>query len=284
MLSTMFRSKSYRSSKSCAHGGVQAEKEQTPFFTPRAGGADQKEPMGGHDRLKEPMGGHDLIKEPMGGHGADVIAGPGKKDPGPVAHGKTPPAKSPPKQEPAVPVIPQLSAKPSYVNNEGCSDLTFGINWDLSHNSSPKGGFIVQEVTITHMAVDCHGHPVPVKFKSPLHYFEAWQVLPNSTEVAPENADGFHFNVETPDHTAHTIGAIVFSAAATYHDNVSPDEMPDHMVRRNPHTAAGILLSSTNDPRLGGTISKPIPHELSYHWSCCEPGMKPNVIDKQTPS
>lgn len=242
----MFRSRSYRSSKSCAHGGVQAEKEQTPFFTPRAGSPDRNEPMGGH--------------------------------------GKTPPAKSAPKQEPPVPVIPQLSAKPSYVNNEGCSDLTVGINWDLSHDSSAKGGFIVQEVTITHAAFDCYGHPIPLKFKSPLHYFEAWQVEPGSTDVTPENADGFHFNVETRDHTAHTIGAVAFSAVATYHDNVSPDEMPDHMKRNNPHTAAGILLSSTSDPKLGGNISKSIPHELAYHWSCCDPGMKPNVIDKQTPS
>ncbi|HXO77863.1 MAG TPA: hypothetical protein VN824_21560, partial [Puia sp.] len=182
----MFRSKSYRSSKSCAHGGVQAEKEQTPFFTPRAGGTD----------LQEPMGGHDGLRDPMGGHGAAA---------------KTPPVTSASKQEPPVPVIPQLSAKPSYVNNEGCSDLTFGINWDLTHNASPKGGFIVQEVSITHMVVDCRGYPVPAKFKSPLHYFEAWQVLPNSTEIAPENADGFHFNIETRDHTAHTIGTVIFS-------------------------------------------------------------------------
>ncbi|HEY4289313.1 MAG TPA: hypothetical protein VGN00_19565 [Puia sp.] len=254
----MFRSKSYRSSKSCAHGGVQPEKEQTPFFTPRAGAPDRQAP---HQAPRQ---------EP---HQA----------PHQEPH-QTPLAKSAPKQEPPVPVIPQLSAKPSYVNNEGCSDLTFGINWDLSHNSSPKGGFIVQEVTITYMAIDCHGYPVPLKFKSPLHYFEAWQVMPDSTGIAPENADGFHFSAETRDHTAHTIGVAIFSAAATYHDNVSPEEMPGHMVRKNPHTAAGILLSSTSDPNLGGNISKSIPHELTYHWSCCEPGMKPNVIDKQTPS
>jgi hypothetical protein len=224
----MFRSKSYRTSKSHLGGGGSPDKKEKPFFTPQPVRSDSK-------------------------------ASPGA-------------------------TAPALTAKPSYLTNDGCSDLKFGINWELSKNSSPKGGFILQEITIMALVFDCHNRPLPMKKKMPLHYFEAWRVEPNSTDVTPENADTFFFNIETRDHTAHTYGSVVWTAAATYHDNVSEAEMPDHMVRNNPNTAAGVLLSSVHDPRLGGNASPPIPHELSYHWSCCTSGMSPNVIDSKTPS
>jgi len=230
----MFRSRSYRSSKSSVLGGgghadkSTGDKKEKAFFTPQ-------------------------------------------------------PVRSASKANPAT-TAPSLTAKPSYLINDGCSDLKSGINWELSKNSSPKGGYIVQEITIMALAFDCHNRPISLKKKMPLHYYEVWRVEPSSTEVTPDNADSFFFNVGTRDHTAHTYGSVVWAAAATYHDNVGEAEIPDHMVRNNPNTAGGALLSSVRDPRLGGNVSPAIPHELSYHWSCCTSGMSSNVIDSKTPS
>jgi hypothetical protein len=184
----------------------------------------------------------------------------------------------------APPRAPDLKPVALLTNDNHCGDMSFMINWELSKDAAAAGGYVVQELTISYLVFDKFGRPVYREEKSPLHYFEAWRVLPNSKDMDPGSTDNFSFDIRTPDHNASTLGFVYFTAVAQYHDNVSPGEMPDHMVSGNKHTVAGQLLSSTRDPRLGGYVSKAVPHEFSFHWDCTKPGNDhSNIIDKQIP-
>jgi hypothetical protein len=178
---------------------------------------------------------------------------------------------------------PRLTAVPAGMLNDGYGEMTTEINWELSGNASDKGGFIVQEVTLNRLVFDCNNELVIDKHKNPLHYFEAWQVLPNSQEVLPANKDGFHYKAMDKHQVTRTYGAVSIVGVARYHDNVSPEEIPSHMVRHNRSTVAGMLLSSTHDPKLGGNVSAPILHALQYHWNSCSGGDNSNVVDTKTP-
>jgi hypothetical protein len=307
----MPKSSSYRSHKSGYSNAV--SQEQEPFFTPQAPVQEKKEDpffpaiqrqeISSIQRLATPLEDEafatndermkrdrELREKPeaQGGVGniqrAPESAGPKKKEPSAVP--KRPAPSSPPKtalpQAPAK--APELKPVALLTNDNHCGDMSFMINWELSKDAAAAGGYIVQDITITYLVFDKFGRPVYRQEKSPLHYFEAWRVLPNSKEMDPGSTDNFSFDIHTPDHTASTQGVVYFTAVAQYHDNVSQEEMPEHMVSGNKHTVAGLLLSSTRDPKLGGNVSKSVPHEFYFHWNCTKPGLDhTNVIDKQIP-
>ncbi|MBS1663828.1 MAG: DUF4157 domain-containing protein [Bacteroidetes bacterium] len=193
-------------------------------------------------------------------------------------------AKDQPKEPPKY-VVPKLSISSGSIMDEGCGELIWDAAWNIDHEAGDKGGWIIQEVSIQYQAFDCNMRPIPEKkLKSPLHYYEAWRVDPKSTDIRPE-LDSFAYKTKAADGSGHTLGFASWKAVAHYHDNVGENDLPDHMVRYNSKTAAGGLFSSTQDPRLGGDVSGPVPHELTYHWACCgEKGTKPNLIDHKIPS
>jgi hypothetical protein len=187
------------------------------------------------------------------------------------------------------PPTPQLTADSPLTLTNGCNDTTCDIDWKLSRKSGRTGGFILQDITITFLVQDCNGQTVTFPVSSPLHYFEAWNVFPNSTNIDPADGstDTFDFKVTPPPgkRFACTTGRAVYSAVAHYHDNVAV--LPGHMQRFNPATVANNLRSSLTDPALGGNISRSVPHNFAFHWNCCpcpaNPGPSTSAIDSRTP-
>ena len=180
-------------------------------------------------------------------------------------------------------LTPTVTTPPAPGN---CGNMNFVVRWDLSGNSSRRGGFIIQDITITWNEVDCAGAPVadPAGHVSPLRYWEAWRVDPRSTTVTPVNTDTFAWAPGLG--TGCTVDAVAFNGVAQYHDNVAA--LPDHMTAGNAATKAGILQSSTADPNVGGDVSPAVAHTLNFHWGCCGgPGgtcaVTPTVVDGHTP-
>jgi len=187
-----------------------------------------------------------------------------------------------------LPIVPKLSANSGSFIDDGCGQVTWDVGWHLDHDSSDKGGWVIQHVTSYYNTFDCRGHYIaPQGKKSPISFFEAWRVEPNSTDMTPANIDTFKNTPQTEEypHTAHTFGSYMTVGVAQYHDNVGENELPSHMVAHNPDTFAHSLRSSKRDPQVGGNVSEPVRHELSYHWACCgERGTKPTVIDSKKTS
>jgi outer membrane protein OmpA-like peptidoglycan-associated protein len=184
------------------------------------------------------------------------------------------------------PVVPQLTPNILTGPDPGiCGAMNFVIQWDLSRNAGAQGGFIVQELTISLFVQDCDGNINVMPFANPLHYFESWRVLPNSTNFDPldGSTDTFMAAGSPPVGGGCTDGTIVFSGIAHYYDNVPNANMPAHMVRNNPATAAGGLRSSVTDPAIGGNISRPFIHTLSFQWTCCPCQSSPTIVDEHTP-
>jgi outer membrane protein OmpA-like peptidoglycan-associated protein len=184
--------------------------------------------------------------------------------------------------------VPQLSATIVAGPTPGnCGGMNFVISWQLSRNSAANGGFIIQDVRFVWDVRDCTGAsvPNPDPRTSPLPYFEAWRLLPNSTNlsVLDGNTDTFFWPDAAPWAGGCTDGEVSITAVARYHDNVPVADMPAHMIRNNPATFAGGLRSSLSDPNLGGNISRDFPHRLRFHWVCCPCQSSPTVIDEQVP-
>lgn len=177
---------------------------------------------------------------------------------------------------------PQLSAVVLSGPTAGdCGEFTFEVFWSLSRASHPvNGGFIVQEVTVNRIDDDCAGNPIQWGHASPLHLFEAWQVIPGTMSMVAADGDTDTFWMRRPG-TACATGSIRVDAVATYHDNVAA--LPPDMIRNNPDTTAGGIRSSLNDPALGGTASRPITHSISVTWDCCPCQSAPTVIISHTP-
>jgi hypothetical protein len=160
--------------------------------------------------------------------------------------------------------------------------MNFVVQWSLSGNAAPAGGFVVQDVTFVWTTNDCAGNPVPNPDArtSPLHYFEAWRVAPNSTNLSPVNTDTFFWPGSAPWAGPSSTGNVAITASATYHDNVAA--LPVHMVANNAATFAGGLQSSLTNPAVGGTPSAVVPHALSFSWNCC-PNPSPTLLLGHTP-
>ena len=114
--------------------------------------------------------------------------------------------------------------------------------WQLAH-ASPRGGYIVEEVTRTILGTKPDGSPIT---PSSIKYWQAWQVPAGSN--APENAsDSF------PPPAAGTGEDTVSTVARFYEGLVLP---PAFAVGNSPY--AGQRLSSTTDPKLS-TSSATLP-------------------------
>lgn len=181
-------------------------------------------------------------------------------------------------------VVPQLSATVVTAPTPGnCGGMNFVIQWNLSRNSAPRGGFIIQAVNFVWNVVDCTGTavPNPDPRTSPLRYFEAWRVAPNSQNLSPVSTDTFFWPDVSPWGGGCTDGVVSIVGVAQYHDDVAT--LPSHMVANNPATFAGILQSSLSDPSLGGAISAPFDHRLAFHWVCCPCSSSLTVVDDHVP-
>jgi outer membrane protein OmpA-like peptidoglycan-associated protein len=183
------------------------------------------------------------------------------------------------------PAVPQLTPVVTVAPTPGiCGDMNFVITWVLSRNSSAvNGGFVIQDITFNWNVLDCTGAPVPNPDPrtSPLHYFEAWRAAPGTTALSPVATDTFFWPGAAPWGGGCTDGTVSITATARFHDNVAA--LPAHMVTPNPATFAGGLQSSVTDPALGGNVSRPVAHELSFHWTCCPCSSSPTVVDSHTP-
>ena len=185
------------------------------------------------------------------------------------------------------PAAPQLQgAVVSGPTVEDCGGEKFVIRWSLSRPSAAAGGFVIQDVNFNWRVTDCAGAAVPTPpFVSPLRYFEAWRVPPNT-----EHPHATAFTVDTDQFTwpsnppwggGCSDGTATIVATAIYHDNVAT--LPGHMTPFNPDTFANDLPSSRTDPALGGTASRPFAHALKIHWKCCPCQSSPTVVDSHTP-
>jgi hypothetical protein len=181
-------------------------------------------------------------------------------------------------------VVPQLTPAVTIAPTPGiCGGMNFVVTWQLSRNAGPQGGLIIQDVLFLWSVTDCNGAavPNPDPRTSPLRYFEAWQVAPNSQTVSPVTTDTFFWPGASPWGGGCTDGQVFILATARYHDNVAA--LPGHMVANNGATFAGILQSSLTDPALGGNESNPVAHNLVFHWTCCPCSSSPTVVDAHTP-
>ncbi|MCM3904081.1 MAG: DUF4157 domain-containing protein [Pyrinomonadaceae bacterium] len=189
------------------------------------------------------------------------------------------------------PTVPQLTAVVTTAPTPGvCGDpppaniMNFVITWVLSRNSdATNGGFVIQDVTFNWNVVDCTGTQVPNADPrtSPLRYFEAWRAAPGTAVLTPAATDTFSWPAQSPWDGGCTDGTVSISATARFHDDVAA--LPAHMVTPNLATFAGGLQSSTVDPALGGNVSRPVTHELSFHWTCCPCSSSAAVVDSHTP-
>jgi hypothetical protein len=183
------------------------------------------------------------------------------------------------------PVVPQLTPVIDIGPTPGaCGDNNFVIHWEISRNSDvTNGGFIIQDITVTWSEFDCAGNPNNVQFSglpSPVHYFEAWRVNPGSKTIPAIDGNTDTFNVT--NNPGCTSGQVTFQAVAAFHDNVATVPSPP-MSRFNPNTLANNLQSSVTDPHVGGNISRPVVHNLTWHWNCCPCQSAPSVVDTHTP-
>lgn len=178
---------------------------------------------------------------------------------------------------------PQLSASIDTGPTAGnCGDVNFIIKWSISANAAANGGYVVQDVNFRWSTKDCSDVPVPNPDPrtSPLKYYEAWRVAPNSKTLSPVSTDTFFWPGNNPWAGPSTKGNLSITATAKYHDNVA--SLPAHMIVNNPNTFAGGLWSSLTDPSLGGDVSAGVNHSLTTHWACC-PGTNKTIIDGHDP-
>ena len=181
------------------------------------------------------------------------------------------------------PVVPQLDAVTAGPVPGNCGIMNYVVAWQLSRNAGAKGGFVLQDITITWDNRDCAGTVVPDASgkTSPLRYFEIWRVAPNSQIMTPVNTDTFAWVNDLP--SGCTVDRVSFRGIATYHDELDNSDIPAHMIVSNPATFAGGLRSSTTDPNLGGNISRPFTHNLTFSWDCCPCQSSQTVVEEAIP-
>ena len=187
------------------------------------------------------------------------------------------------------PSIPQLRAEIETAPTGGiCGGDTFRIRWSLSRNSDALGGFVIQDVLFNWNVRDCKGATVPTPpFTSPLRYFETWRVPPTSTQpnatAFTKDTDRFFWPDTPPWGGGCSDGKVTITATARYFDKQAAAALPPSMVQFNPKTFAQDLFSGLSDPKLGGTVSRPLAHSISFHWKCCPCSSSPTVVDSHTP-
>jgi hypothetical protein len=123
--------------------------------------------------------------------------------------------------------------------------------WQLAH-ASPRGGYIVEEVTRTILGTKPDGSPIT---PSSIKYWQAWRVPPGSN--APENA------LDSFPPPAGSTGEDSISTAARFYEGLNLP--PAFAVGNTPY--AGERLSSTTDPKLSTSSSTlPVTASATLHF------------------
>jgi hypothetical protein len=123
--------------------------------------------------------------------------------------------------------------------------------WQLAH-SSPKGGYIVEEVSRTILGTKPDGSPIT---PSSIKYWQAWQV-PAGSNVPGDAFDSF---APPPGGT----GEDTISAVARFYEGLTLP--PAFAVGKSPY--AGERLSSTTDPKLStSSATLPVATSATMHF------------------
>ena len=130
---------------------------------------------------------------------------------------------------------------------------TWERKWQLAH-ASPRGGYIVEEVTRTILGTKPDGSAIT---PSSVKYWQAWQVPAGSN--APENAvDSFPNPAPSGSRGEDTVSAV----ARFYEGLILP---PAFAVGNSPY--AGDRLSSTTDPKLStSSATLPVTAGATLHF------------------
>jgi hypothetical protein len=123
--------------------------------------------------------------------------------------------------------------------------------WQLAH-ASPKGGYIVEEVSRTILGTKPDGSPIT---PSSIKYWQAWQV-PAGSNVPGDALDSF---APPPGST----GEDTISAVARFYEGLTLP--PAFAVGKSPY--AGERLSSTTDPKLStSSATLPVTASATMHF------------------
>jgi hypothetical protein len=123
--------------------------------------------------------------------------------------------------------------------------------WQLAH-ASPKGGYIVEEVSRTILGTKPDGSPIT---PSSVKYWQAWQV-PAGSNVPGDALDSF---APPPGST----GEDTISAVARFYEGLTLP--PAFAVGKSPY--AGERLSSTTDPKLStSSATLPVAASATLHF------------------
>ena len=131
-------------------------------------------------------------------------------------------------------------------NSSGSGHKCWERKWQLAH-ASPRGGYIVEEVTRTILGTNPDGSAIT---PSSIKYWQAWQV-PAGSNAPGDALDSF---APPPGGT----GEDTISAVARFYEGLTLP--PTFAVGKSPY--AGGRLSSTTDPKLS-TSSATLPVDTS---------------------
>lgn len=142
-----------------------------------------------------------------------------------------------------------------------------GFSWQVSFKlnpASPKGGWIVQKITIDRKAtVNCPNVYAPINKT----YWEAWKVNAGKdvTTYLEANAADYDDMFSAPS-WYFSEGYHINTGGLKFFEELA---LPAGFVARNPRTYAGDLPSTDTEPDFwsGGDA---VAHNLSVVWDCCD--------------
>ena len=136
-------------------------------------------------------------------------------------------------------------------NSTGSGHKGWDRKWQLAH-ASPRGGYIVEEVTRTILGTKPDGSPITPSF---VKYWQAWQV-PAGSNAPEDGLDSF------PAPTGSTGEDSISTVARFYEGLILP---PAFAVGNSPY--AGERPSSTTDPKLStSSATLPVTAGATLHF------------------
>ena len=147
------------------------------------------------------------------------------------------------------------------------------IQWLLDADS-PKGGWVMQHVTVTADIHDCTGKKIPLPNASWWPLWEAWKINKGKKVTTyAETGDFEDDTYELPSSGGCTKGTITVEGSSDFYENLALP--PVFKVTNKP--PAGILPETQTDPKLTGG-SGGISHTLTATWNCCDGKDKKTTI------
>lgn len=147
-----------------------------------------------------------------------------------------------------------------------CGSYEWVIQWVLAQKST-AGGHAVQHLTAAYDIKDAAGKDVTVATmgQAKWDYWEAWPFNANQKVTTFAEGGDIEDDGYSDKDMGSTKGRIVVTGDAQFFEGLNP--LPTVFKKNNPATQAGILASSTTDPKLtGGTAS--VAHNLTVEWDC----------------